>query len=133
MPAQEPDLTPQQERCIELLLLEHSRRAVAEQVGISERTLRSWLADPTFAAAFREARRQLSDAGIDVLRRGVGAACKTLLRNLTAAKDSDQIRAAKAILDTVFKGNELQDVTEQLRQLQKVVDDIEATRQGGKS
>jgi hypothetical protein len=51
-------LTPDQERAILALLNQPTIGKAAEEAKVGERSLYRWLKDPTFAGAYREARRE---------------------------------------------------------------------------
>ena len=94
-------LTPQQEQAIAVLLTHPTRQAAATAVGVAAKTLARWQQEPAFAAAYREARR-------DVLHQATqraAAACMQAVETLTAvlteenASASSRLRAAKMILD----------------------------------
>src|SRR5262245_6872418 len=71
----------------------------AARVGVNEKTLRRWMQDAAFAAAWRLARRQTFEAALGRLQRLAGRAVTTLSRNLKAPRPADQLRAAALILE----------------------------------
>ena len=62
-------LTRKQEQAIALLLTESTLTAAATRCGVGESTLRRWLQDPEFNAAYRSARRSVVDAIVAGLQR----------------------------------------------------------------
>jgi hypothetical protein len=105
------------EAAIAALLARPSIKAAAAQVGVNEQTLRSWLKLPDFLAEYRAARRQLVEAALARLQKAAGKAVRTLVRNLKAAKASDQIRAACVLLEQAVKAVEVLDLSTQLEEL----------------
>ena len=87
-------LSRKQEQAIVALLQHATIRAAAAAVPVNERTLRAWMRDPAFAAAYAQARRELLD--VAVAKDG--------------ARDGDRVRAAVALLDHAVRGVELADV-----------------------
>jgi hypothetical protein len=100
MPDEQPDslLTPAQELALEALLVSGSIKSAAKKSGCSDRSLRSWLKTPAFMEEYRSRRRFVVEAGLGRLQLAVARAAKTLVRNLRAAKSSDQIRAALGVI-----------------------------------
>lgn len=85
-----------EEQALVALLTEPTIEAAATACGIGERTLRRWLADPDFAAAYAAARR-------DVLRQGIGAlvgalpeAVRVLRETMNGADVPAQVRVSAA-------------------------------------
>ena len=112
-------LTRKQEQAISALLAEATLASAAERVSVNESTLRRWLSLPEFAAAYREARRQVMEKAMAQLQQSSWAASTTLLRLLTAESESVRLRAATAILDQANKGLEMLDFEERLAALEQ--------------
>ena len=115
-------LTRKQEQAISALLSEATLGAAAERVGVNEITLRRWLKQEEFKAAFRAARREVVEKGISLVQQGSTAASATLLRLLNSPSDSVRLRAATAILDHANKGVELLDFEERLTRLEQAAE-----------
>jgi hypothetical protein len=109
------------EAAVAALLREPTVEAAARRAGVSERTLRTWLGDPAFLAAYRAARRQLVEAAVAKLQGAAGEAVDALRRNLTAARPADQIKAAVAVLDFAHRGVELADLLAEVEELKRLV------------
>jgi hypothetical protein len=98
-------LTRKQEQAIAALLTANTQAKAARRAGISERTLRNWLALPRFQAAYRRARRGLVETAVGRLQAATNRAVNTLLAVAkNGSKDSDRVRAAVAILDHALRG-----------------------------
>jgi hypothetical protein len=110
-------LTRKQEQAVAALLTSRTVGQAARKVGISERTLRNWLADESFVRAFRAARKRILDHTIAQLQGASGRAVKTLIRNLSCGKPSAEIRAALGILDKGLVGAEIADLAAELEQI----------------
>jgi AcrR family transcriptional regulator len=124
------DLTRKQERAVAALLAHPTVAQAAAAAGVSERSLYNWFKEPAFLKAYREGRRQLVEAALGQLQRATAQAVRTLVRNLKAAKASDQVRSALGILDRAVKAVELIDLEERVAELEQVAD-LERARGGG--
>ena len=113
------NLTRKQERALDALLSEQTLAGAAEKAGVSEPTLRRWLKQDTFLAAYREARRQVVEKAFAQLQNSTWAASTTLLKLLGSSSDSVRLRAAIAILDQAGKAVELLDLDERISALEQ--------------
>ena len=118
-------LPHKQEEAIAALIQLGSTEKAAARCGVSERTLRNWLKNPTFQAAYRQARRDLIDDAVRVLQLASQAAVATLVKQLKSDKPSIMLRAAQLILDQSFRGTELLDLVEAIKDLQKQVKEVQ--------
>jgi hypothetical protein len=116
------------EQAVAALLTQPTIVAAAAAVGIDEATLRGWLKDAAFVAAYRAARRQVVEQALGVLQGRASDATATLARNLTCGKAGDEIRAAVALLDFAVRGVELADLAEEVAALRA---EVEALKHGG--
>ena len=114
-----------EDRALAALLSEPTIVQAAAKAGISESTLSRWLAEPSFRARFREARRQVVEQAISALQRATGEAVDALRRNLTCGVPAAEISAAKAIVEQAIKGVELVDLVERVEQLEQAAADAE--------
>lgn len=117
------NLSPKQRKAIEALLTEPTVKAAAARAGVNERTLRRYLTDKEFQAAYQEARRESMRRVTARLQQAAGSAVNTLAAihadpNLPA---SARVSAARIILDTAYKGVELEDLEERLGRLEEAL------------
>ena len=117
---------------IDALLRCSSVSAAAKEVGVTERTLYRWLANPDFAADYRKARRQVVFDTVGVLQTLTKKAAQTLERNLNCSVPGIETRAAVAVLHQTFRGLEvaefdarLSELEFQVKEKQKDKDDAE--------
>jgi hypothetical protein len=104
-------LSWRQEKAIAALLSQTTIEAAAEAAGVGTRTLERWLAeDQDFRCEFRRARWTLVDETVTHLHKAAYDAVQTLRRNLTAESEAVQVRAARSILDLIFRAAELVDL-----------------------
>ena len=98
-------LTTEQEVAIAALLTESTFARSAAAAGIDMPLLLRWLQTPSFRAAYRQARRELVEAGIGRIQAATGQAVETLLSVARhGRRDGDRIRASAALLDYAFRG-----------------------------
>src|SRR3954449_132082 len=109
----------QTEAAITALLTCPTIEAAAAQTGVSPATLRRWLAEPSFQARFRSARRQVVEQAIAQLQQGTSEAVAALRRNLQCGVPAAEIAAAKAVIDYSVKAIELTDLIERIEQLEQ--------------
>lgn len=121
------------ESTIAALLSEPTHQAAAEKAGISQATLSRWLADPEFQYAYRVARRSVVEFAIGQLQSACGKAVEALVRNLEAARASDQIRAALGILEHANKGLETFDLVARLNEALSQLEGLRVERGEGDS
>jgi hypothetical protein len=115
-------LSRKMEAAVAALLISPTVEAAAAQAGVSDRTLRTWLKQPAFKEAFRQARRRLVDTAVLLLQHASQRAVHTLVKELEGAKASDRIRAAVALLDQCFRGLEALDLAESMAELRELVE-----------
>jgi hypothetical protein len=110
------------EQAIAALLASPSIAQAATTCNVAESTLRRWLRDPAFSAAFRQASSDMLDGAIGRLQGGLVEAAEALLRNLTCARPSVEVNAARALWDTAGVQRQLALLAAQLQQLERRMD-----------
>lgn len=119
-------LTARQERAVVALLEQPTLRAAAGAAGVSERTLRRWLADDVgFQAAYRAARTQVLQQATGRLQTAATEAVDTL-RGLLRSEEKAEVRckAALGILSSAA-------TFERLENLGARIEALEAALAGG--
>ena len=108
METQPNELTPNQIVALEALLTCPTQQAAAKKAGVDVSTLRRWLKESEFAAAYQSARQGLIDATLNGLQAVAQKAVETLEAVLddTTARPAERISAARAILDFALKGHD---------------------------
>jgi hypothetical protein len=97
------ELSDKQRRAIASLLTTRKLQDAAAEAGVGERTLRRWLDEPSFRAAYAEASRQRLGETVGRLRVVAAEAVDTLRGALSDEHTGHRIRAAIALLDTAIK------------------------------
>src|SRR5437867_3562302 len=106
------------EAAIAALLVEPTIAKAAVVAGIGEKTLRRWLAEPDFHAAYRVAREQVVTTAVGRLQGLLAKAAETLDRTMTCGTPAVEARAAVAVIAQAFRGAELLDVAERVAALE---------------
>ena len=115
-------LTTKQEKAISALLSEPTIKQAAEKIGIGERTLHTWLAEPAFVDAYRAARRDAVGQAVARLQQ-TATHVVTVLLTLMADKTTPaavRLNAASKVLDLSFKAVELEDIQARLEALEQL-------------
>jgi hypothetical protein len=112
-------LNVQQERLIVALTQSATIRAACKKVGVKERTYRLWKDRPEFSAALDACRQACFKDGLAALKSALPRAVNVLVRRFRAKRDSDAIRAARAVLDAAVKTCELFDLQSRMETLER--------------
>lgn len=120
-------MTPKKQKALAALLTSPTREAAAQAAGITSKTLRSYLKDPDFRAAYKEAvtvqlgkvtaqvRQNLSSA-LDVLRE--------IMEN-PGAEDRDRISAASKSIDAALRLIDTLDQQTKIDELERLLKELE--------
>jgi hypothetical protein len=113
-------LSRKQDQVITALVTCASITEAAAQCGLADVTLRRWLKQEPFQAAYREARRAVVQQAITQVQRATGEAVETLRRVMQDAEASASARvsAAKTILETAVKAVEVEDLEARITALE---------------
>src|SRR5215470_18082856 len=113
-------LSRKQDQVITALVTCASITEAAAQCGLADVTLRRWLKQEPFQAAYRDARRAVVQHAIAQVQRATGEAVETLRSVMQDAEApaSARVSAAKAILETALKGIDIDDLEARLAALE---------------
>jgi hypothetical protein len=117
-------LTRKQDETIAVLLTVPTIAAAAKQVGVGERTLFRWLhSDPTFQAAYRDARRACVQQAIARIQQATSTAVTTLeaVMRDPDKPSSSRVSAAKAVLELALKAIEVEDLEVRVATLEQAL------------
>jgi hypothetical protein len=107
-------------------LLEHpTLPEAATACGVSERTLRRWLASEDFSREYRAGCSRLLEVTIDALRKKSLSAVKTLV-DMSDGKilaSAPRLAASKAIIELALRGEELLELEIRLAELETIARD----------
>jgi hypothetical protein len=121
-----------EDRALAALLTEPTIAQAATTAGVSESTLLRWVAEPSFKARYRDARRQVVELAVTGLQQATSEAVETLSRNLQCGVPSSEIAAAKTILDFAVKGVELVDLAERVEALEQASEQAAEREKGAR-
>jgi hypothetical protein len=119
-PLADNGLSPKQEQAILALMSESTVIRAAETVGVDARSIYRWLADPTFAAAFRRTRREAFAQAMATTQKYAAMAVHSLDKVMTDANANPQARvaAATALLKFSRESLEIDTLVERIEQLE---------------
>ncbi len=123
----EPQLTPKQDRLIELLLSGINVSAAAKETGIADVTARRWLKDEHFLVAYRQAQQMLFDQALTGLMHKVEKAIATLDRNMDAdisIPASTQVRAAQIVLEQCIAIRKTAELEQKILELEEYIQEL---------
>lgn len=115
-------MTPAKEKVLAALLTCSTKKEAAAQAGISDRTLRSYFADPEFQAAYQRAFGDVVEDATRQAQRTLAPALSTLQEIM---EDVDipaaaRVSAAKAALEYAIKLTETHDFAARLEAVEKM-------------
>lgn len=114
-----------QHHAIAALLEQPTIAAAADQVGVSESTMRRWMQLPGLRADYDSAAATLVPTALGRLAPASNAALQTLVRNLTCGTPSVEVSAARTILATALQALLLSEMEGRLDQLEAAVEKTE--------
>ena len=115
-------LTQKKQAALQALLKNPTRSAAAAAAGIDEKTLRSYLRDPEFIAAYRAAFDDLVDAATRRAQQTINPAIVTLMQICMDRETSPAVRvsAARALLEFAARLTEVNDLAVRVSALENV-------------
>ena len=122
MPNRNDDqLSPKQERAIVALLREPTLPKAAEAVGVHEKTVYHWLADPHFSSVYRRTRREAFGQAIALTQKYAPMAVQTLAQLMlnTSVPAHARVTAAATLLRFGREGIELDDLAARVEALEQ--------------
>lgn len=109
-------MTPSQNKALQALLTCSTKKEAADVAGITDRTLRTYLADPVFQAEYRKAVGELVDEATRQAQKALTPAI-TALRCIVedeTEKSGNRISAARTLLEFGLKLTEFNDILREL-------------------
>ena len=113
------------EAAVAALLTSPTLETASAKAGISLATLKRWMLEPEFLAAYRSAREEIVDRTTSLLLNLNSAAIMTLGQNLSADRAADSTRAAAIILEQSFRGMELGQLASEVAELRRIVETLQ--------
>lgn len=112
------------EDAVAALLTQRNMEEAARAVGISTTTLVSWLKQPEFQTAYREAKRAAFSQAIARLQQGSVAAATALLKTIVDPNTpaSVRVRASECVLNHGLRAIEVEDIEARVSELEKAAE-----------
>ena len=110
-----------QQRALQALLTEPDKLRAAQAAGISPRTLRSYLSDPTFSTEYQRLQSEQIAEAAQRGRQGMAAAMGTLraIADDAEANAQNRIMACRALLEYSLRLDERENVLRRLKALEE--------------
>ena len=107
------------------LLAGRNIAAAAAACGVSKRTLQRWLKHDEFRKQYDAAKRELLEGTINKLRSVGGEAVEALREVVTdgEAAAGARVSGSRAILETLIKAVEIQELEKRVGELEKTLED----------
>lgn len=111
------------EKALSALLTSDTKAEAARKAGISDRTLRTYLADPAFNAEYQRRKKKLLSDATHQMQQSMKIAVSTLrgIIQKQESKDSDRITAARLILEYSLRYTEITDILSRIEELENTV------------
>lgn len=125
------DLSERQVRAIAAIMAGETIARAAKKASAGKRTIYTWMKDPAFAAALREARSKAMTEAISALA-GLAGAAVSVLREALKAKDTEadlRVRTAKIALDSLMRAHSTIDVEERLAAIEAQLKENDESKQ----
>lgn len=108
--------TPRKEKALQALLVSRTRAEAAKAAGIGESTLREYMKDPEFCAAYKSAAAGIMDGATRQLQQNLTSAIDRLAQIVADDEENSmaQISATKTLLDYGLRFTEFNDVLKEM-------------------
>lgn len=109
-------MTHKQERALQALLTSRTVKEAAAKAGTTDNTIRRYMKDPEFVTVYKERVSEIMEAATRNLQQNFNAAIDRLGRIVADDEESgtNQIAAARALLDYGLKFTEFNDILSEL-------------------
>ena len=121
-------LTQKQNRALIALLTQPTREEAAKEAGITSKTLRGYLEDTEFQAAYKTALAELLEDATTQAKQSLNPAL-TALREIAedgAQQAQARVSAARSLLEYSLKLTEQTDILEQLQEIEEWREEVES-------
>lgn len=123
-------LTPIQNRCIELLLAGHSVVQIASAVAVNRATIAKWIVDDAFSAELRQQQATLYATGLGLLLSQLDATIGNIVQMSVNAEDEPtRLRANIALIDKLLQLRNQNDLEQRLTKLETLIEQREQREQ----
>lgn len=109
-------LSKEQESLLVALLNSKTNDDAARVAGVARSTMYRWMNNPTFMAAYRNARRIVFDEAIAILQKGSRRAAHVFVERLESEREA--VASGRAIFENIFKHREFVELEERFEQME---------------
>lgn len=95
---------------------------IAEEVGVSERTIHSWLKQPHFQEQLKEMRKQMWQESLDTITGSLNLASEVLQQLLRSESESIKLRSALGIIALGIKAHEEFELEQRISALESALE-----------
>lgn len=111
------------DKALAALLSSDTQREAAAKCGITDRTIRLYLADPSFRSEYQRRKQQLVSDAANQIQASYHSAIRAL-RGIVESKEAtagEKISAARALLEYGLKFTEITDILSRLEYLEGMI------------
>lgn len=119
-----------QERVAFLMAAGRSVKAAAEESGVGERTIHTWLKDSEFKTLVDEMRARILSEAVGKLASSTDKAVQTLLNLLDDTNSTVRLRAAMGVIDSLLKVREHVELEPRITRLERIADESVPDQEG---
>jgi hypothetical protein len=120
--SKQKQLTPIQQKAIELLLLGHPIIAVAAATETHRNTVASWLNDDRFSAELRTQQNALFQSALGLMLAHVDAAIGNVIQLATVAEDEAiRLKASTVLIDRLLALRQQTDIEQRLERIESQI------------
>lgn len=120
------------EKALAALLSSDTQAEAAAKIGVTDRTMRGYLADPEFRAEYQRRKRRLVSDATRQMQASYQAAINAL-REIVESKlssEAGRISAARALLEYGMKFTEVNEIMTQMDNIENAIKNDKYSRQG---
>jgi flagellar motility protein MotE (MotC chaperone) len=118
-------LSPNQQRALVALLATPTIKAAAKEVGLGESTVRSYLQQPAFRAAYNLERSRMLAESVAELQQTVSDATAVFVQSLDHHDRELALRAARSVWEYALRGIESERKLRELEELEERIQVLE--------
>jgi transposase len=116
------ELTDRQRRAIPAMLEGKTIEAAAQAAGVSKTTLYEWMKQKPFRKRLEEARAEVFNEGLGVIKAGTSKAARKLIELLDSRNENTRRLTAHEILAFSLKITETQELERRLERLEELLE-----------
>lgn len=119
---QQPELKAKQLRAIMAIIEAGSMDGAARQAGVGKTALYEWMKQEPFRKRLEEARAEVFNEGLGVIKAGTSKAARKLIELLDSRNENTRRLTAQEILALSLKISETQEIERRLERLEELLE-----------